>query len=81
VENGNYTIEVCKALKLSLVNIGGLDIVDGNKKLILAIIWQLIRMYTLKVLAELARKQHITDLTEDHIIAWANKTASAHPFL
>jgi plastin-1 len=31
-------------MKLSLINIGGIDIVDGNKKLILAIIWQLMRL-------------------------------------
>ena len=44
VENGNYAVDLCKMLKFSMVNVGGLDIVDGNKKLILAIIWQLMRM-------------------------------------
>ena len=43
VENGNYVVDLGKMLKFSLINVGGLDIVDGNKKLILAIIWQLMR--------------------------------------
>jgi plastin-1 len=43
IENANYAVELCKNMKLSVINVGGLDIVDGNKKLILAIIWQLMR--------------------------------------
>jgi plastin-1 len=43
VENANYAVDLCKNMKLSIVNIGGIDIVDGNKKLILAVIWQLMR--------------------------------------
>ena len=31
-------------MDLVLVNIGGVDIVDGNKKLILAVMWQLMRL-------------------------------------
>ena len=34
VENGNYAIEIAKQLKFSLINIGGLDIIDGNKKMV-----------------------------------------------
>jgi len=44
VANANYVVELGRLMKLSLINIGGLDIVDGNKKLILAIIWQLMRL-------------------------------------
>lgn len=43
VENGNYAVDLCKMMRFSMINVGGLDIVDGNKKLILAIIWQLMR--------------------------------------
>ena len=35
VENANYVVQLGKELKLSLVNVSGLDIVDGNKKLML----------------------------------------------
>mmetsp|Transcript_15071 Transcript_15071/g.25123 ORF Transcript_15071/g.25123 Transcript_15071/m.25123 type:complete len:586 (-) Transcript_15071:608-2365(-) len=77
VENGNYVVELGKIMKFSLINVGGLDIVDGNKKLILAIMWQLMRKYTLSVLSELAIKQNISDVSEDHIVAWANETVKA----
>ena len=43
VENGNYAVDLCKLMRFSMINVGGLDIVDGNKKLMLAIIWQLMR--------------------------------------
>lgn len=43
VENCNYAVNICKEMKFSIVNIGGNDIVQGQKKLILAIIWQLMR--------------------------------------
>jgi hypothetical protein len=34
-ENCNYAVVLGKSMRFSLVNVGGLDIVDGNKKLIL----------------------------------------------
>ena len=44
VENCNYGVDICKNdLKFSLVNVGGVDVHDGNTKLILAIVWQLLR--------------------------------------
>ena len=36
--NANYSVEVGKSLKFSLVGIGGMDIVEGNKKLILSFV-------------------------------------------
>eukprot|EP01031_Cornospumella_fuschlensis_P026248 gene26248-31707_t len=77
VENANLVIEVCKTLQLTMVNIGGLDIVDGNKKLILAIIWQLMRKYTLQVLEDLARKEGVEAMTDEIIIKWANEKVAA----
>lgn len=47
IENTNYAVQLCKELGLSMVNVGGVDICDGNKKLILAVMWQLMRKYTL----------------------------------
>lgn len=35
VENCNQAVDIGKRLKLSLVNVAGTDIVQGNKKLIL----------------------------------------------
>jgi plastin-1 len=43
VENANYVVQIGKAMKFSLVNVGGIDIVDGNKKVILSIISQMMR--------------------------------------
>ena len=40
VENCNYVVTLAKQMKFSMVNIGGLDILAKNKKLILGIIWQ-----------------------------------------
>jgi len=77
VANANYVVELGRLMKLSLINIGGLDIVDGNKKLILAIIWQLMRLYCLEVLGSLAAKTGISNVTEDHILNWANDTVKA----
>jgi len=73
VENANYVVALGKELKLSMVNVGGLDIVDGNKKLILSIVSQLQRMYTLQVLQGLASHQGVNEVSEDRIVAWANE--------
>lgn len=77
IENANYAVELGKQRNLTLVNVGGLDIVDGNKKLILAIIWQLMRKYTLSVLEQLGRYQGLSEVTEDHIVNWANSRVRA----
>ena len=42
-ENCNYAVVLGKQMKFSLVNVGGRDVTQGNKKLILAIVWQLMR--------------------------------------
>ena len=64
VQNCNYAIEVAKKLKIHCELIGGLDIVDGNKKLVLGVIWQFFRMDVLKTLGS---------LTDDQILHWANE--------
>ena len=50
IHNCNYAVELGKQLQFSLVGIGGVDIVDSNKKLILAFMWQLVRKHTLGVI-------------------------------
>ena len=57
-------------LGFSLVNVGGIDIVDGNKKLTLAIIWQLLRLYTINLLSQLAGGGR--RITEEEIVKWWN---------
>ncbi|ETV98398.1 hypothetical protein H310_09086 [Aphanomyces invadans] len=67
VENCNYCVVLGKQLKFSLVNVGGVDIADGNKKLVLSLIWQLMRHSTIKLLSSLGQDVHDKD-----IIDWAN---------
>lgn len=70
VENCNLAVTLGKQMGFSLVNVGGLDICDKNKKLILAIIFQLMRQYIYNLLRSLARGE--TDINDDQIVAWAN---------
>lgn len=54
VENCSYAIALCKEqMELPLINIGAFDIVNGSRKLILALFWQLMRMHLLEVLSSL----------------------------
>lgn len=70
VENCNYCVVLGKQLKFSLVNIGGADIFEGAKKLILSIIWQSMRYQQLKLLSGLAKGR--AEITDKDIIDWAN---------
>jgi len=79
--NTNYAVQLCidkkEVLKLSLVGIAGSDIYDGQKKALLALVWQLMRFHTLKYLA--AASQVIfnkPNATDEMIIEWANKNVA-----
>ena len=48
----------------------GKDILDGNKTLTLALVWQLMRAYTLSLLSRL--NPGGTPIVESEIITWAN---------
>ncbi|KAK5622639.1 Plastin-3 [Crenichthys baileyi] len=71
LENCNYAVELGKSAKFSLVGIGGQDLNDGNATLTLALVWQLMRRYTLNVLEELGDGEKVND---DIIVNWVNKT-------
>ena len=51
LNNCNYAVDIGKSdsFGFSLVGIGGVDLLDGNKKLTLAYMWQLVRKHTLGV--------------------------------
>ena len=70
LENCNYAIELAHKLRFSLVGIAGQDIHDGNKTLTLAVVWQLMRAYTLAVLQKLSGSDK--PIQDADIIAWAN---------
>uniref|UniRef100_A0A1A8G3W9 Plastin-3 n=1 Tax=Nothobranchius korthausae TaxID=1143690 RepID=A0A1A8G3W9_9TELE len=71
LENCNYAVDLGKSTKFSLVGIGGQDLNDGNATLTLALVWQLMRRYTLNVLEDLGDGEKAND---DIIVKWVNKT-------
>jgi len=70
LENCNYAVELGKELRFSLVGIAGKDINDGNPTLTLALIWQLMRAYTLSILTQLAHTGN--PIVEKEIVDWVN---------
>lgn len=81
VSNCNYVVVLGKQLKFSLVNISGQDINGGNKKLILALVWQMMRYHTLSFVKNVNTKKFGggKDVTDDMIITWANEKAKTNP--
>lgn len=69
--NCNYAVDLGKEIKFSLVGVGGQDILDGNTTLTLALVWQLMRAYTLTLLQSLAGTGH--PIVEREIVVWANE--------
>jgi len=65
--NNTYAISLLKGMKFSLVGIGGSDITNQNKKLMLACLWQLFRWHSIKFLSELGQ-----DVSNDAILQMAN---------
>ncbi|KAK2987063.1 hypothetical protein RJ640_004789 [Escallonia rubra] len=73
VENCNQVVRIGKHLRFSLVNVAGNDIVQGNKKLILAFLWQLMRFNILQLLKNLRSRSQGKEITDADILKWANK--------
>ncbi|XP_056171479.1 fimbrin-5-like [Syzygium oleosum] len=73
VENCNQVIKIGKQLNFSLVNVAGNDIVQGNKKLILAFLWQLMRFTMLQLLKNLRFHAQGKEITDADILNWANR--------
>uniref|UniRef100_A0A8C1RRI4 Plastin-3 n=2 Tax=Cyprinus carpio TaxID=7962 RepID=A0A8C1RRI4_CYPCA len=72
LENCDYAVDLGKTkANSSLVGIGGQDLNDGTPTLTLALVWQLMRRYTLNVLEGLGDGQKVND---DIIVNWVNKT-------
>ncbi|CAM0878928.1 unnamed protein product [Alopecurus aequalis] len=72
VENCNQVIKIGKELKFSLVNVAGNDVVQGNKKLILAFLWQLMRTSILQLLKNLRFHSKDKEIADSDILIWAN---------
>ncbi|XP_020192982.1 fimbrin-4 [Aegilops tauschii subsp. strangulata] len=75
LENCNQVVKIGKELKFSLVNLAGNDIVQGNKKLIVALLWQLMRFNILQLLNRLrshSKGSQGKQITDADILNWAN---------
>ena len=61
--NCDEVIEASKKSKYKIIGIGGGDIRNGNKKYILAIVWQMMRQHSLQI---------IGNKTEEELVSWGN---------
>ncbi|CEF64966.1 Fimbrin [Strongyloides ratti] len=73
ISNCNYAVQLGVQLRFSLVGIQGKDLYDGNRTLTLALVWQLMRAYTLTILSQCTNKNDGTLVTDKEIIAWVNE--------
>ncbi|XP_042010361.1 fimbrin-1-like isoform X3 [Salvia splendens] len=78
VENANQVVDIGMNLKLSLVNVAGNDIVQGNKKLILAFLWQLMRYNMLQLVKKLRTRFQGREMSDADILSWANRKVRSH---
>ncbi|KAI3389677.1 hypothetical protein SNEBB_008935 [Seison nebaliae] len=75
IGNCNYAVDIGKnVMKFSLVGIGGEDIYNGNKTLTLALLWQLMKAYTLSLLEKLNNSDYSTAIVDEDILNWVNHT-------
>lgn len=72
IENCNLAVEYGKANNYSLVGIGGEDIYNGTHTLVLALIWQMLRHYTMQVLGKISHTDG-TSITDAAIVDFVNK--------
>ncbi|XP_059506418.1 plastin-2-like isoform X1 [Stegostoma tigrinum] len=74
LENCNYAVELGKnKAKFSLVGIAGQDLNEGKHMPTLALLWQLMRRYTLNMLEDIGGGEKVND---DIIVNWVNQTLS-----
>lgn len=92
LENCNYAVDLGKTLKFSLVGIAGQDISEGNATLTLALVWQLMRAYTLSILTQLTNNVSSNGdsngtggsgkaIVEREIVEWVNNKVTVNPFI
>jgi len=75
IENLNYAVSLALGpFNYSLVGVQGKDLADGNKKLTLALVWQLMRTHLLQFLAALRSKGSGSD---EQMVTWANEQVTA----
>ncbi|KAK5138089.1 Fimbrin, actin-bundling protein [Meristemomyces frigidus] len=75
VENTNYAVELGKQNRFSLVGIQGADITDGQRTLLLGLVWQLMRKDITNTLASLAQRLGKREISDGDMVQWANGMA------
>ena len=63
-------------MKFSLIGVQGKDLFDGNQTLTLALVWQLMRAYTLAILSKMSDEGK--QVVDEDIINWANQRVSSN---
>merc|ERR1712154_84089 len=76
LSNCNYAVELARKLNLVIVGIAGSDIQEGNPTLTLAVVWQLMRSYTLSLLSRLNTSSG-DPVMESEIVQWTNTRLQA----
>lgn len=76
VENTNYAVEIGKQNRFSLVGIQGADITDGQRTLVLGMVWQLMRKDITNTLSSLAQRLGKREITDADMVQWANQTVA-----
>jgi len=72
IENLNYAVDLgLGPFAFSLVGVQGKDLVDGNKKLTLALMWQLMRTHLLAFLASLRTQRGAGSMSDSEMVEWA----------
>lgn len=83
LDNCNYAVDLGKKqMNFKLVGIQGSNLLDGDKTYTLALVWQLMRAYTLSMLDKIAGQGH--PIVENGIIEWTNnklKSADKKTFI
>jgi plastin-1 len=74
MENTNYAVELGKQNRFSLVGIQGADITDGQRTLVLGLVWQLMRRHITNTLSDLAARLGKREITDADMVQWANNT-------
>lgn len=73
MENMNIILEFIRSQNISLVNIGPEDIVDGDQKLILGLIWTLISKLSM---SEIFTREFLS--LREEVLAWAQRVTSCY---
>ncbi|KAF0984975.1 hypothetical protein FDP41_000014 [Naegleria fowleri] len=74
IANCNYALDVSKSLGVHAVGISGKDFFDKNKKFVLAVVWQLMKVSLLNTLKNVGGGKQVS---EEDVLNWANKKVAA----